>query len=132
MRLFDNFFILRIITMNQYFKQLFCTICMTEFQNPKILPCGHTFCEKCIESISFENEVKCRQCINYYNLKTIQLSFNFSLINLAIEVQNFMSSYKKNENLIEILKKKLDKKREKIKDLINKTLNSEEKVKKLA
>ncbi|ESO89575.1 hypothetical protein LOTGIDRAFT_69130, partial [Lottia gigantea] len=26
-----------------------CTICLSRFKTPKVLPCGHTFCLWCIE-----------------------------------------------------------------------------------
>ena len=32
-----------------------CTICMDRFDNPKLLPCGHTFCLRCIEGLLYSN-----------------------------------------------------------------------------
>ena len=35
-------------------EQLTCPICLEQFANPKILPCFHSFCSKCLESIPLE------------------------------------------------------------------------------
>ena len=28
-----------------------CTICLEQFNNPKMLPCQHTFCENCLQNL---------------------------------------------------------------------------------
>ena len=32
-------------------RELSCTICMVKYEEPKLLPCGHTFCLSCLENI---------------------------------------------------------------------------------
>ena len=43
--------------------QLTCSVCLEQYTNPKILPCGHSFCLKCIEPISAE--IKVSEIIHY-------------------------------------------------------------------
>ena len=40
-----------------------CSVCLEQFSEPKILPCCHTFCLKCLEKIVSEKaEITCPQC----------------------------------------------------------------------
>ena len=45
---------------------LTCTVCLELFTEPKVLPCCHTFCKKCLEGILEKAEEKeklvCPQC----------------------------------------------------------------------
>ncbi|XP_070549353.1 uncharacterized protein [Ptychodera flava] len=40
---------------------LICRICFEQFSNPKILPCHHTFCEKCLRKEN-SNKLDCPSC----------------------------------------------------------------------
>ena len=33
-----------------------CTVCLDNFKDPKVLPCCHTFCKKCLEGILRTND----------------------------------------------------------------------------
>ena len=37
--------------------QLTCSVCLEQYTNPKVLPCHHSFCLKCIEPIPAEIKV---------------------------------------------------------------------------
>jgi tripartite motif-containing protein 2/3 len=40
-----------------------CAVCLKLFENPKVLPCLHSYCYKCIEGLSqSENGFKCPEC----------------------------------------------------------------------
>ncbi|XP_070549275.1 tripartite motif-containing protein 2-like [Ptychodera flava] len=43
---------------------LICRVCFEQFSNPKILPCHHTFCEKCLHSLRKKdsNRLDCPSC----------------------------------------------------------------------
>ena len=47
-------------------KDLICSVCLKEYQNPKLLPCLHSFCKKCLEEyvmcLDGEYFVKCPKC----------------------------------------------------------------------
>ena len=41
----------------QFDDQLTCSVCLDQYTNPKILPCYHSFCLKCIEPLPVEIKV---------------------------------------------------------------------------
>ncbi|XP_066267557.1 tripartite motif-containing protein 3-like [Branchiostoma lanceolatum] len=44
-------------------KELSCSICLDLFTRPKALPCGHTFCQDCLENVAGTGgTVKCPNC----------------------------------------------------------------------
>lgn len=49
-------------------KNLECGICLESFQEPKVLPCQHTYCKKCLERIIFRasggrvQKITCPEC----------------------------------------------------------------------
>lgn len=34
-----------------------CPVCMEKFTDPRILPCGHTFCRQCLERLVVQHEI---------------------------------------------------------------------------
>ncbi len=59
--------------------ELHCSVCLSVFEDPKLLPCSHTYCLACLEDItrqSASNHVKCPECrenvlvsLNYNSIK---------------------------------------------------------------
>ena len=45
-------------------EELTCTVCQEEFEDPRILPCGHSYCQKCIVQLSITVGVPfpCPEC----------------------------------------------------------------------
>ena len=41
---------------------LTCPICYQLFNNPKYLPCHHSYCEQCLEKMQVQNEIICPEC----------------------------------------------------------------------
>ena len=41
---------------------LTCPICYQLFNNPKYLPCHHSYCEQCLEKMQVENKIICPEC----------------------------------------------------------------------
>ena len=39
-----------------------CPVCFDEFQEPKLLPCNHTFCLKCLENLDRQNVITSPMC----------------------------------------------------------------------
>ena len=47
--------------------ELTCSVCLEQFKEPKLLPCGHTFCKSCLEAVGrvdcgFYEKLPCPQC----------------------------------------------------------------------
>ena len=41
---------------------LTCPICYQLFNNPKYLPCHHSYCEQCLEKMQVQNKIVCPEC----------------------------------------------------------------------
>ena len=41
---------------------LTCPICYQLFNNPKYLPCHHSYCEQCLEKVQVQNKIICPEC----------------------------------------------------------------------
>lgn len=72
-------------------EELNCEICYEKFINPKVLPCFHTFCQKCLEDIrrrSRTSDISCPTCRSLVPLPEVvdvkKLPNNF-LINRVID-----------------------------------------------
>ncbi|XP_062397799.1 E3 ubiquitin/ISG15 ligase TRIM25-like isoform X2 [Sardina pilchardus] len=51
-------------------EELTCSICLSAFENPVTLPCGHNFCEGCLEESWKESFILfCPQCRHLYSSK---------------------------------------------------------------
>ena len=75
-----------------------CPICLETFHTPKILPCLHSFCQKCLQSISKEGEnvIICPTCRAETQIPcggVQELSTNFFINNMLdfITVQSYTS-----------------------------------------
>ncbi|OMJ65631.1 hypothetical protein SteCoe_37874 [Stentor coeruleus] len=57
-----------------------CSICCEDYVRPKVLLCGHTFCENCIEKIIRNKKLKCPECRFLHKDVTIDsFPLNFKL-----------------------------------------------------
>ncbi|KAK2156681.1 hypothetical protein LSH36_207g02001 [Paralvinella palmiformis] len=43
-------------------RALECCICLGEFSKPRLLPCGHTLCSKCMFQLSTVGSIRCPEC----------------------------------------------------------------------
>uniref|UniRef100_A0A6B2LT56 RING-type domain-containing protein n=1 Tax=Arcella intermedia TaxID=1963864 RepID=A0A6B2LT56_9EUKA len=37
-----------------------CGVCFDQLEDPRVLPCGHTFCLKCLQQLRNQTRPKCR------------------------------------------------------------------------
>ncbi|XP_077997173.1 tripartite motif-containing protein 2-like [Glandiceps talaboti] len=77
---------------------LCCTICLEQFKDPKILPCLHTFCESCLETLyKKKGSLECPSCRNVYPLPiggVSKLTSNFFMNNLIEIYHRLLESSK--------------------------------------
>lgn len=74
--------------------ELTCAICLDKFDDPKVLPCLHTYCRKCVESlveISRNSSIVCPQCREEHALPEggagkLLTSFTFTNLVQLLEV----------------------------------------------
>uniref|UniRef100_A0A3P9MT25 RING-type domain-containing protein n=1 Tax=Poecilia reticulata TaxID=8081 RepID=A0A3P9MT25_POERE len=72
---------------------LICSICLDRYQNPKVLPCLHTFCERCLQnyipahSLTLSCPV-CRQTSILPERGVAALQNNFFITNLMDLLQH--------------------------------------------
>ncbi|KAL4216934.1 hypothetical protein ACF0H5_023393 [Mactra antiquata] len=63
---------------SQIQRQVECPICFDQFTTPKVLPCQHTFCLRCLESHHRSNgggnRVCCPECRTQHNLPSNRIS----------------------------------------------------------
>ena len=80
-----------------------CKICVFPYDNmehsPRIIPCGHTFCQECIKSLLKVNHIQCPMCKKSFENKN-DLPINFEILNIinTRNIENFCIIHK-NENL---------------------------------
>ena len=68
---------------------LTCPVCHETFDNPKYLPCHHTYCMVCIKRLIKDFRVKCPECCKEYRIATggaEDLPSNFFIYRLVDEI----------------------------------------------
>jgi Zinc finger, C3HC4 type (RING finger) len=75
-----------------------CSICLDGFKDPRILPCGHTFCEMCLKTLIKNDCVQCPECRVLFKAKNKKFPKNISLAHLIQEYDALL----KQKNLLEV------------------------------
>ncbi|XP_029605993.1 tripartite motif-containing protein 2 isoform X2 [Salmo trutta] len=84
---------------------LICSICLDRYENPKVLPCLHTFCERCLQnyipahSLTLSCPV-CRQTSILPEKGVAALQSNFFITNLMDVLQRPPSDSRSQENTV--------------------------------
>ncbi|OMJ73484.1 hypothetical protein SteCoe_27817 [Stentor coeruleus] len=75
-----------------------CSVCLCYFEKPRILYCGHTFCEKCIEKTIKNNKLKCPECRRIYrDVRVDSFAINFKLSEAIQENKRILEENRKLE-----------------------------------
>ena len=54
-----------------------CAICFERMENPKILPCQHSFCGKCVDRLKNGRNIKCPMDNKVFRVCDIQKNSRF-------------------------------------------------------
>lgn len=76
-----------------------CAICLNVFQNPRILPCYHTFCLSCLETMNSKQQLTCPLCRAVHNIQVSALPSNFIVRDLT-ESNAISQSKKEKEEIL--------------------------------
>lgn len=70
---------------NEIEEELTCSICSSRFKDPRIVPCGYSYCQTCIRSQTNRNSFECPGCGLAHEVVNNQNGFpsNFALAKLA-------------------------------------------------
>ncbi|KAH7717692.1 tripartite motif-containing protein 4-like protein [Aphelenchoides avenae] len=78
-------------------KSLECPVCLDIFDEPKLLNCGHTVCQKCVDKIRTAanagpgrdgNSIKCLACGGETQIPPEGFKTNYNLVDLVCRAQN--------------------------------------------
>ena len=64
-----------------------CTICMEVFVDPQKLPCDHSFCAGCVESLKQRSRIECPLCRTVHDVSRIRSDFRTQQIVDALKVE---------------------------------------------
>ena len=77
-----------------------CAICLCDYKDPRILPCGHSFCEECLKNAVINYKLICPSCRTKH--KNIDLSLfpkNYGLIDeVEKKIRDELSSPRKTQS----------------------------------
>jgi hypothetical protein len=74
-----------------------CPICYDQYNDkdkiPRILSCGHTFCQHCLMDLRTSNILTCPTCRTYFSPDVKQLIKNFTILDCLYseKAQNLMA-----------------------------------------
>ena len=85
--------------------EVMCPICFDHYNDkekiPRILTCGHTFCQHCLMDLRTSNILTCPTCRNYFSPDVKQLIKNFTILDYLYSEKHVtqQEEEKKNEEL---------------------------------
>ena len=75
-----------------------CAVCYERMENPKILPCHHSLCGKCVNKLiqTESDNIKCPMDNTVFNVSDIQNDFRFESFRERLE--NALKPTERSEN----------------------------------
>ena len=77
-------------------KQLECAVCLEQYTEPKVLPCLHSFCKRCLEGLTMTREgaINCPTCRSSAKVSFKKLVFNlWSICKISFHTVQIPSLY---------------------------------------
>ena len=79
-------------TVTEELNELFCRVCLEPYEDPRILPCLHTFCFKCLQKIAADRMVVCPVCRGNHPLPVSGVSGFLSNSQVKSEIEERIPS----------------------------------------
>lgn len=71
-----------------------CAICLCNYIDPRILPCGHSFCEECLKNIIVNYKIVCPACREKHrNIEINLFPKNYGLVDEVETVKKAQELY---------------------------------------
>lgn len=67
-----------------------CEVCYCQYEDPRVLSCGHTFCFSCVKKLNLNSKITCPTCRSVTNFSNIRV--NYTLVQLIKEMGKGNSS----------------------------------------
>ena len=77
--------------------QLTCPVCLDQYDNPKTLPCLHSFCLKCIQQVVSEGASNCPVCRKKF--QDVANLPSFFVINMLLDIRQTLEKIAQNRNI---------------------------------
>jgi len=74
--------------------QLECSVCLDTYTNPKLLPCFHTFCKKCLERLVVKDRDRHTLCCPNCRRTTLLPATGVSGLQTAFHIDHLFDAHK--------------------------------------
>lgn len=88
--------------MDQLLEPLLCKVCKKKYSSPIVLPCGHTFCQTCLVSLTSNSMITCSICLKTSSVLSEAFPTNYALVFLIASFNELLFRLSNAEKTIEL------------------------------